>query len=108
MPEEFVGQAIRPVPGDVIPGPVGAPLLPRRFTCRGREHSVAEVLETWKTTGPCTSGSDEEYVRKHWFRVRTTDGAELKLYFERQPRSTRERGRRWWLYTISEPEGDGR
>jgi hypothetical protein len=29
---------------------------------------------------------------------------EPSLYFERQSRSTRERGKRWWLYTIEEPE----
>ena len=27
--------------------------------------------------------------RKHWFRIRTTDGGEMKVYFERQGRSGR-------------------
>ena len=58
------------------------------------------MLERWKDTGPCTSGSGEKYLRKHWFRVRTTDGREMKLYFERQARGSRQTSR-WWLYTVA-------
>jgi hypothetical protein len=28
----------------------------------------------------------------------------MKLYFERQARSGRERTKRWWLYTVSPPD----
>lgn len=79
----------------------GAPGLPSAFVWRDRVVRVAEVLETWKDTGPCHSGSDERYVRKHWFRIRTEAGHEMRIYFERQPRSSRERTHRWWLYSIS-------
>jgi len=97
--KQFVGEAIEPVAGTMDNRRMarGEPGLPKRFVWRGQE--VAEVLEQWKQTGPCTSGSDEQYVRKHWYRVRTTAGAEMNLYFERQPRSTRERKVRWWLHT---------
>lgn len=102
MAEEFVSEAIKPVPGalDTRGMTRGEPGLPLRFVWRDREYAVGEVLDRWKTTGPCTSGSGERYVRKHWFRIRTTGGEEMKLYCERQPRSGRERLKRWWLYTV--------
>ncbi|NQU41698.1 hypothetical protein HQ520_00320 [bacterium] len=55
----------------------------------------------------CWSGSGERYVRKHWFRIRTTDGQEMKLYFERQARSAREAKKRWWLHSVIEPSEAG-
>lgn len=82
---------------------VGAPALPRRFRWRGRVYRVVETLETWKETGPCTSGSPERYVRKHWFRVRTEDGSVMRIYFERRARSGRQRRARWWVYTMAPP-----
>ena len=103
MPEEFVSERIVPVPGtfDTRGMTAGAPGLPKRFVWRGNEYTVAEVVETWKETSNCKHGSSEQYVRKHWFRIRTTAGDEMKLYFERQARSRRELKTRWWLYTIS-------
>ena len=105
IPKRFVCEAIAPVAGTADMGAMvrGKPGLPKRFTWRGKEYAVAEVLEQWKETSPCHHGSAEQYVRKHWFRVRTADGAEMKLYFERQARSARERKRRWWLHTIVGP-----
>jgi hypothetical protein len=43
-------------------------------------------------------GSGERYVRKHWYRVKTTEGPEMKIYFERQRRSSG--GSRWRLYAV--------
>lgn len=79
----------------------GEPGLPGRFVWRDREYAVAEVLEAWKETGPCRSGSNEQYLRKHWYKIRTDDGTEMTLYFERQARTKRQRKERWWLYTVS-------
>ncbi len=84
----------------------GEPGVPRRFVWRGDEYVVAHVLEKWKTAGDCRSGSGEQYVRKHWFRIRTTAGHVMELYFERQARSARERKARWWLYAMSSAGGD--
>ena len=102
MPEQFISERITPVAGtaDVRGMAAGEPGLPLRFVWRGVEYAVAEVIEKWKTTGPCTSGSGERYVRRHWFRLRTTSGEEMKVYFERQARSSREKKDRWWLYTV--------
>lgn len=102
MKEELISEAIKPVAESMDPSRMarGAPGLPGRFVWRGKEHAIAEVLDEWKETGDCRSGSPERYVRKHWFRVRTTDGDEMKIYFERQARSQREKKSRWWLYTV--------
>lgn len=101
-PPQFVSEAIEPVPGTMSLDAMarGEPGLPQRFRWRGTEHAVERVLDTWKETGPCRSGSPERYVRKHWFRVVTTTGDEMQLYFERQARSGRQRKARWWLYTV--------
>ena len=102
MCEEFVSEPIEPVRGtfDARGMTAGAPGLPERFVWRGNTYTVAAVIETWKDKSPCKHGSGEQYVRKHWFRIRTTGGEEMKLYFERQARSRRELKTRWWLYTI--------
>ena len=106
MKKRFVSEPIEPVGATLSTRRMsrGEPGLPRRFRWRDTEYEVAEVLEQWRTTSPCRSGSDEQYVRKHWYRIRTASGAEMKLYFERQARSGRERTKRWWLYTVSPPD----
>ncbi len=106
MHEQLISEPLQPVHGQTS-GPVvaGAPLLPARFLWRGVEYKIREVFETWKETGPCTHGSGERYVRKHWFRIGTTCGDEMKIYFERKPRSARQAKQRWRLYTFT-PAGE--
>jgi hypothetical protein len=105
MHAQLISEQLQPVLDQTAGAVVaGAPLLPAKFIWRGVEHVVSEVLETWKETGPCTHGSGERYVRKHWFRIRTARGDEMKIYFERKPRSVREVKQRWWLYTFTPAE----
>ena len=103
MAEEFVSEEIKPVAGTFAAAAMarGEPGLPRRFVWRNAEYAVAEVLKQWKESGPCRSGSSEMYLRKHWFTIRCTDGTEMTIYFERQPRSKSQNKARWWLYTLS-------
>jgi hypothetical protein len=82
----------------------GAPGLPERFVWRGQEYRIEKVVEKWKESSPCRSGGGERYLRKHWYRVRTTDGSQMKIYFERQARSARQAKQRWWLYTVTRAE----
>ena len=107
MAEEFVGEQIKAVPGSMhtLGMTRREPGLPRRFTWRGEQYDVAEVLDRWKETGPCTSGSGEQYLRKHWYRIRTTSGQEMKLYFERQARRGSGQKSRWWLYAVTPAAG---
>jgi hypothetical protein len=79
----------------------GQPSPPNRFRWRGVEYRIRRVLDVWKTSGPDRGGGKERYVRKHGFRIETTDGTIMSVYFERQPRS-RGRAPRWWLATIEE------
>lgn len=99
MNETFVGEPIIPEVGSFSVSAManGCPGLPRRFSWQGRSYPVIEVLEVWKESGDCRHGSGERYVRKHWFRIRTTGDLEMKIYFERQARSSK--GSRWRLHT---------
>ncbi|OHB73950.1 MAG: hypothetical protein A2Z25_05490 [Planctomycetes bacterium RBG_16_55_9] len=102
MSEKFVSEPIKPVAGtfDAAGMTRGEPGLPGQFVWRDKEYTVADVIEVWKETGPCKSGAPEQYLRKHWYRIRTEDGLEMTLYFERQARSKTQSRVRWWLYTI--------
>ena len=106
MNEEFVSEPIVPVAGtfDATGMTRGEPGLPSRFVWREREYTTADVLEACKETGPCRSGGPEQYLRKHWFKIRTDDGLEMTIYFERQARSKSQSKKRWWLYTINAKE----
>ena len=99
--EQFIGEPIKPDGSTfnafALVG--GEPGMPRKFTWRGEEFEVAEVREKWKETGPAREGGESRYLRKHWFRVRTTTGEDMKIYFERTARSTKQRKTRWWLYS---------
>lgn len=99
----FVSEALEPL-GEAFTMSAmaaGEPGLPARFRWRGTEYEILRVIETWKTTSRCRNGSDEQYVRKHWYRILTSEGTEMEIYFERQARSARDRKKRWWLLSIS-------
>ena len=103
--EVFVGDQITPVAGafDTAAMATGAPGLPRRFVWRGTQYTVEQVLETLKSSSPCRSGGGEMYLRKHWYRIRTTGGEVMTLYFNRQPHRGRRATRdRWVLYSMAE------
>ncbi len=106
MAERFVSEPIQPASGtfDATGMTRGEPGLPQQFVWRNQQYAVAEVLEVWKEQGPCRSGSTEMYLRKHWYRIRTAQGPEMTIYFERQARSKRESKKRWWLYTVGSEE----
>ena len=100
--ESFVGEPVTPKPGtfDTAMMATGIPGLPHQFTWRGTEYAVVAVMKTWKTLGPCTSGADEMYVRRHWYKVKTTTGEVMTLYCDRQPPRGRSRTKgRWVLYS---------
>lgn len=103
MFETFIGQPLKPVPGSFLTEAManGAPSLPEAFTCNKEHIQIAGLLSEWRESGPCRNGGGERYLRKHWFRVKTTDNRDLKLYFERQPRGKQSR---WHLYSAIEEE----
>ena len=100
--EQFVSEPIVPVAGtfDTRSIAIGEPGLPQRFTWRGEEYAVNEVLAVWKTSSPDSTG--EVYLRRHWWEVRTISGHVMKLYFERQ-KNRKNAKARWFIYTVVEP-----
>jgi phosphoribosylglycinamide formyltransferase-1 len=98
--ERFVGEPLEPVPGtaDAEMMSRGSPGLPREFTWRGRRQTVVEVLEAWRTTGACRHGSGEQYVRRHWWRIRAEPAGELTVYCDRQARGRGGAKLRWWVF----------
>lgn len=103
MAERFVSEAIEPLVEtcDTTRMSLGEPGLPRQFIWRGRVVEITEVLRAWHDTGPCRHGSDEMYVRKHWYLVATKAAGNMKIYFERQARRG-SKGARWWLFSIDD------
>lgn len=104
--ERLVSEPVTPAPasGSAAMAARGEPGLPGEFTWCGQAYRVGEVVEVWKTTGPCRNGSREVYVRRHWYRVRTEPAAEMVLYCDRQSRQGGRPTSRWWLYTVRELE----
>lgn len=102
---EFVGETVEPVAGTFDPVRMarGEPGLPGRFRWRGEEHEVAQVLETRRETGDCRNGSGEKYARKHWYRLRTTAGLEMKLSYDRRAFTARDMRAAWCLHSVARP-----
>jgi hypothetical protein len=100
--EEFVSEQILPVAGTGSTAGMarGEPGLPARFTWRDSEYRVIQVLETWKSSGPCRSGANEVYLRRHWYKILTEPAAVMTLYFERQANHPRRPKARWWIYSV--------
>lgn len=101
MEQKFVSESIKPVIVTAETNAIvaGGPVLPYEFIWRGTTLVIANVIRTWRETGPCKHGSSELYVRKHWYEVETTSKQKAKIYFERQARG-RKITKRWWLFSI--------
>ena len=101
MNEEFISEAIQPVKEtfDTRLMASGSPGRPKSFVWRKKTITVSKLLRTWTTTGDCSHGSGEKYVRRHWFEIETAEG-QMKIYFDKaSPGRRKEMG--WRLYTIS-------
>lgn len=105
MSERFISEPLTPVveTADTARMGIGEPGLPRQFKWRGKTVFVEAVLRQWHETGPCTHGSPEMYVRKHWYELATSEGI-MKIYFDRQPRKGKKPTERWWLFSIRVPD----
>ena len=101
---EFISEPITPVEGtlDMQMMARGEPGLPKRFVWRDREYTIGQILEIRKELGGCSHGGSDQYIRKHWFTILTTDGITMKIYFERNPKPGRTSKPRWWLHSLSE------
>jgi phosphoribosylglycinamide formyltransferase-1 len=107
MNADFIGDPLTPIGGaaDAARMAAGEPGLPRQFDWRGETIDVSTVVRSWREVGPCTHGSDERYVKKHWFEIDTPLGR-MTVYFERQSRGGSKK-QRWWLYTMQPTKNAG-
>lgn len=105
---EFVSEPITPCAGasDVRAMGRGEPGLPAAFEWRSERRGIAEVLEQWKQSareGGRASG--ELYLRRHYYRLKMSDGASWTVYFIRQAPKSGSAKRRWFLYSIESVDG---
>lgn len=102
MAERLVSEALKPLDGTFDTGAMarGEPGLPLRFRWRKREYAVVEVLDSWKETKESLDCPGCMYLKKHWYRVLTDDGTQMRLYFDRQPRRGARPTARWWVYSV--------
>jgi phosphoribosylglycinamide formyltransferase-1 len=100
--ERLVSEAIQPDLTEAADHPyrVGEPVVPGRFRWRGEEYVVAAVVESWKELSEGSRWMPDRYVRRHWYRVLTADGTEMKLYVERRGRGRGRARPGWWLYSV--------
>ncbi len=104
---EFISEPIVPRPRSFDSSDMGRALpgLPGEFTWRDEPYCVGELLEKWKASGPEVGRQGgETYLRRHYFRVKTTSGHIMVLYCERNTRNRTRPKSRWWLYTIQHPK----
>jgi hypothetical protein len=95
MAEQFISEPLSAVAGsrDVAAMSRGEPGLPAAFIWRDQRLEILHILETWKTNTP---GEKQVYLRRHWYRLRLTDGSTATVYCLRQAK----RGSpRWWIYS---------
>jgi phosphoribosylglycinamide formyltransferase-1 len=105
MTASFISEPIIPVESsfDTSGMTRGEPGLPQKFRWRKKEYVVAEVLERAKEHGDCRHGSGEHYLRRHNYRIRTTDGTVMNLYFQRSTyRAKISPKSRWWIQSIED------
>ncbi len=104
----FISEPIDPVKGcfDAAGMSRGEPGVPLKFRWRKKPYAVAAVLETWKEHGDCRNGSRERYVRKHGFRIRTTEGDIFRIYFQRTVGRGKMPVTRWWLHSVEARAAD--
>ncbi len=104
---EFVSDPITPHPRrfDTAAMGRGEPGLPEGFTWHGVTYRVTERLDAWKHSQREGGGAQGElYLRRHYYRLRMSDGSIWTVYFTRRPASTGPVGARWFLYTIDTGE----
>jgi hypothetical protein len=94
---KFVGRPLQPAGEGFATAASGSePPVPRAFRWGDRTIMIAAVLRQWRST---KTDRGDAYLKRHWFELRTDDGATVEVYFDRQSR----RGApQWWLYAIDE------
>jgi hypothetical protein len=97
MARRFVGRPLTPGGEGYVTAASGSePPIPRAFLWEARKLVVADVLRCWRGTH---DDRGDTYLKRHWFDLRTEDGARIEVYYDREAHRG---GAQWWLYTIDE------
>lgn len=102
MPD-FISEPITPHKGafDTAAMAAGTPGLPRGFTWRDEAYEIVAVLGSWKASGPeVGSFHGERYLRRHYSRLKMSDGTVWTVYFIRRTPQGSSPRQRWFLYSI--------
>lgn len=93
----FVSRPIKPDGPELLTQPTGSePPVPRAFVWNDRTLKISVVLRTWRGT---KTDRGDAYLKRHWFELRTEDGATIEVYYDREARRD---ASQWWLYTIND------
>jgi len=105
---EFVCEPLVPVKGtgEATAMAAGKAGLPGRFTWRGRAYRIVGVISSWKRSGPCRSGGNEMYLRRHYYKILTDPHAVMTVYCDRQVKDRKHPKAIWWVYTVEEQVSD--
>lgn len=99
MARKFVSQPIGPAgDGFLTPASGSAPPMPCAFTWEDRTLRITAVLRSWRSS---KTDRGDTYLKRHWFELKTDDGATIEVYYDRET-PARRGASRWWLYTIDE------
>ena len=102
---EFISEPISPLAGtfDTRAMSRGEPGLPAGFTRRGELLRVVDVLQAWKESSR-EGGTGEWYLRRHYYRLRMSDGSAWIVYFIRQSPTGANPKARWFLFGLEPPD----
>jgi hypothetical protein len=94
MPELFFGRQIEVTTG-------GDVKLPVSFRLDGREHVIAEILESWPDHGfgKSSAGPKRWWQRHHrnYYRVKTSEGNVYEIYYDRGTNLKHPELKKWFL-----------
>jgi len=83
----------------------GEPGIPSGFVWREKSVKVTELIGSWKHSSRegARAGGDL-YLRRHYYRLRMSDGTVWTVYFVRQAPKSGSAKIRWFLYTVDSAE----
>lgn len=103
---EFISQPITPTAGtfDARAMSTGVPGLPAGFAWAGETFAIVELLERWKHTSREGSyAQGDVYLRRHYYRLKMSDGSVWTVYVLRQTPRSGSPKQRWFLLERAGP-----
>jgi hypothetical protein len=95
---KFVSRPIVPAGDGFITDARGSePPVPRGFIWDDRTLAITAVVRSWRSS---KMDRGDNYLKRHWFELETSEGATIEVYYERE---TRRGASPWYLYTIKFP-----